>query len=205
VAHHGPALRDRREAFFHACRSARWFAPFFARTLGVPARGYHWYTSVSAAKDRFVWDGLAHPDAPLYIFGIPGRKSHGLLGSLRKYAGLTKPETMQRFEPQAPDGDASYDSVAALYDEVFADIRVRGDEWSWLGARVPAGARVLDVGCGNGALLGLLAPRISSGLGVDASARMIDRARARNASHANLGSKRSTARACRCPTPASTW
>jgi hypothetical protein len=49
------------EAFFHACRSARWFAPFFARTLGVPARGYHWYTSVSAAKDRFVWDGLAGP------------------------------------------------------------------------------------------------------------------------------------------------
>lgn len=174
------------EAFFHACRSARWFAPFFARTLGVPAHGYHWYTSVSAAPDRFVWDGLARADAPLWIFGIPGRKSHGLVGSLRKYVGLTRPEPLQRFEPQPPTGDASYDSVAALYDEVFADITVRGDEWTWLGARVPAGARVLDVGCGNGALLGLLAPRISSGFGVDASARMIDRARARNARHANL-------------------
>lgn len=174
------------EAFFHACRSARWFAPFFARTRGVPAHGYHWYTSVSAAKDRFVWDGLAGPGAPLYIFGIPGRKSHGLLGSLRKYAGLTEPEPMQRFDPQPPDGDASYDGVASLYDEVFADITVRGDEWSWLDARVPAGARVLDVGCGNGALLGLLAPRIFSGIGVDASPRMIDRARARNASSPNL-------------------
>lgn len=174
------------EAFFHACRSARWFAPFFARTTGVPAHGYHWYTSVSAAKDRFVWDGLARPGAPLYIFGIPGRKSHGLVGSLKKYAGLTRPETMQRFEPAAPAGDASYDSVAALYDEVFADIRVRGDEWAWLDARVPAGARVLDVGCGNGALLGLLAPRLASGVGVDASPRMIDRARARNAGHTHL-------------------
>jgi SAM-dependent methyltransferase len=174
------------EAFFHACRSARWFAPFFARTLGVPARGYHWYTSVSAAPDRFRWDGLAAQGAPLWIFGIPGRKSHGVLGSVRKYLGITRPETMQRFEPAAPDGDASYDSVAALYDDVFADIRVRGDEWAWLDARVPAGARVLDVGCGNGALLGLLAPRLASGVGVDASPRMIDRARVRNAAHQNL-------------------
>ena len=35
------------EAFFHACRSARWFAPFFARTFNVPASGFHWYTTVS--------------------------------------------------------------------------------------------------------------------------------------------------------------
>jgi ubiquinone/menaquinone biosynthesis C-methylase UbiE len=174
------------EAFFHACRSARWFAPFFARTLGVPAHGYHWYTSVSAARDRFVWDGLAGRDAPLWIFGIPGRKSHGPLGSLRKYLGLTPPEPLQRFEPRPPEGDASYDSVAALYDEVFEDIRVRGDEWRWLDARVPAGARVLDVGCGNGALLSLLAPRIAEGVGVDASPGMIARARARQAHHPNL-------------------
>jgi SAM-dependent methyltransferase len=174
------------EAFFHACRSARWFAPFFARTKRVPASGYHWYTSVSAAPDRFRWDGLAGPGAPLYIFGIPGRKSHGLLGSLKKYLGVTRPEPMRRFEPAAPDGDASYDSVAALYDDVFDDITVRGDEWAWLDARVPAGARVLDVGCGNGALLGLLAPRLASGVGVDASPRMIDKARARNARHTHL-------------------
>jgi len=165
------------EAFFHACRSARWFAPFFARTHGVPARGYHWYTSVSAAPDRFRWDGLAGPDAPLYIFGIPGRKSHGVLGSVRKYLGLSAPEVMQRFEPAPPAGDPSYDSVAELYDRVFADIRVRSDEWRWLDARVLRGARVLDVGCGNGALLRVLAPRIAGGIGVDASAKMIERAR----------------------------
>jgi hypothetical protein len=87
------------EAFFHACRSARWFAPFFARTFGVPAHGYHWYTTVSSAKHSFRWDWLVGPTAPLYIFGMPGRKSHGVPGSVRKYLGLAKPEAMQRFEP----------------------------------------------------------------------------------------------------------
>jgi len=174
------------EAFFHACRSARWFAPFFARTFGVPAHGYHWYTTVSSAPDRFRWDRLVGPKAPLYIFGMPGRKSHGVPGSVRKYLGLARPEPMQRFAPTPVEGDPSYDAVAELYDRVFADIRVRSDEWRWLDARVPAGARVLDVGCGNGALLNLLSPRISSGVGVDASAGMIARARTRAAGRENL-------------------
>jgi ubiquinone/menaquinone biosynthesis C-methylase UbiE len=178
--------RTGSEAFFHACRSARWFAPFFARTHGVPAHGYHWYTTVSAAPDRFRWDGLVGADAPLWIFGMPGRKSHGALGSLRKYLGIARPEQMQRFEPAPLEGDPSYDAVAEQYDRVFADIRVRSDEWRWLDARVPDGARVLDVGCGNGALLTLLAPRIASGVGVDASAGMISRARARAADLTNL-------------------
>ena len=167
------------EAFFHACRSARWFAPFFARTFGVPAHGYHWYTTVSSAKHSFRWDWLVGRKAPLYIFGMPGRKSHGVPGSVRKYLGLARPEAMQRFEPAPVEGDASYDAVAELYDRVFADIRVRSDEWRWLDARVPAGARVLDVGCGNGALLNVLGPKIASGVGVDASAGMIARARVR--------------------------
>jgi len=174
------------EAFFHACRSARWFAPFFARTFGVPTYGYHWYTTVSSAKDRFRWDGLVGPEAPLYIFGMPGKKSHGVPGTVRKYLGLALPEQLRRFEPAPPEGDPSYDAVAAQYDRVFADIRVRSDEWRWLDARIPAGARVLDVGCGNGALLKLLAPCITSGVGVDASRGMIDRARVRAASEANL-------------------
>ncbi len=174
------------EAYFHACRSARWFAPFFARTFGVPASGYHWYTTVSAARDRFRWDGLVSADAPLYIFGMPGRRSHGLPGSLRKYLGLAAPEQLQRFTPSPPTGDPSYDAVAVQYDRVFADIRVRSDEVRWLEARVPAGARVLDIGCGNGALLKMLAPRITSGVGVDASHGMIDRARERNTGDTKL-------------------
>src|SRR6185369_7862668 len=40
---------------------------------------------------------------------------------------------------------------------------------------VPAGARVLEVGCGTGDLLAALQPSV--GVGIDASPRMIERAR----------------------------
>lgn len=171
-------------AWFHSCRSARWFAPFFARTFGVPAHGYHWYTTFSAAPDRFRWEGpRPAPDAPLYVMGAPGRKSHGLLGSVLKY-GLGRSEAPRRFEPQ--HGDGSYDPVSALYAEAFTDIRIRTDEWRWLSERIPSGARLLDLGCGNGALLAQLAPQLASGVGVDASAGQLSQAGRRCAGMGNL-------------------
>src|SRR6185369_10204759 len=30
------------EAYFHCCRSARWFAPYFARTFNVRSYGFFW-------------------------------------------------------------------------------------------------------------------------------------------------------------------
>jgi len=74
-----------------------------------------------------------------------------------------------------------YDQVAELYDRAFADIRVRRDEWRWLSQRVEQAradsgrpARVLDIGCGNGALLCQLRERIALGVGVDSSRPMIE-------------------------------
>lgn len=177
------------QAYFHACRTARWFAPFFARTFQVPAHGYHWYTTVSARSDRFQWEGRASEAMrPLYIRGCPGKKSHGLLGSLAKYTA-GKLEPMKRFDPAPLEGDASYDSVAALYDDAFADITVRKAEWNWINAHLPPAAekpRVLDIGCGNGSLLLQLQDRIGPSVGADASAGMIARAQARQSRHVSF-------------------
>ncbi len=177
------------EAHFHACRSARWFAPFFARTFGVRTCGYHWYTAFSQHPDRFVLAPPWHPDtAPLFVAGCPGRKSHGPLASARKLAGAMPLERPVSFEPG--DDGGSYDPVAQDYDAVFDDIAVRHDELRWLQTHLGdaaggAALDVLDIGCGNGALLHKLAGRLRSGLGVDASAAMVDLAQRRNegASH----------------------
>jgi ubiquinone/menaquinone biosynthesis C-methylase UbiE len=168
------------EAYFHACRTARWFAPFFARAYGVPASGHHWYTTVSRRPDRYAFVPSWWPeDAPLYVVGQPGKKSHGWTGAIGKHAGVLPPTPMQRHLPAPALGGPAYDRVAAAYDLVFEDIRVRGPEWRWLDARVPDGARVLDVGCGAGGLLRALRPRIGASAGVDASPAMLERARAR--------------------------
>ena len=61
---------------------------------------------------------------------------------------------------------------------------MRRDEWRWLERRFDAlrdqgPPSVLDVGCGNGALLSALQSRIDSGVGVDVSSRFIAIAQAR--------------------------
>lgn len=172
------------QAWFHACRSARWFAPFFARTFGVVAHGYHGYTSFSTHPDRFQWEGpRRRPGQPMYVMGAPGRTSHGLLGSVLKY-GLGRREDWKTFSPT--DADQSYDAVAELYDAVFDDIRIRSDEWQWLSPRIPPGVNVLDLGCGNGALLAQLSPRIAKGVGVDASAGQLRQAQKRCETMSNV-------------------
>ena len=89
--------------------------------------------------------------------------------------------------PRPPDGDASYDHVAELYDAAFVDIRVRKDEWRWLNEHLPAGQiDMLDIGCGNGALLHALHDRIASGIGVDESSGIIERALIKNSEISNL-------------------
>jgi len=73
----------------------------------------------------------------------------------------------------------AYDAVARLYDLAFADIRVRRSEWAWVCGsleRLPRSPRVLDIGCGTGALLRAMAPAIAEGVGVDVSESMLAQA-----------------------------
>ncbi len=173
-------------AYFHCCRSARWFAPFFARTFGVKTHGYFWYTTFSKNKERYKYAG-DDASKPLYTIGCKGRKSHGLSASILKFAGQMTAEKIKAFEPKPPDGDTSYDHVAELYDAAFADIRVRRDEWKWLNEHLPKEKiDLLDIGCGNGALLNALSDRLKSGRGVDESAGMIRQAKNRNAEKKHL-------------------
>ncbi len=167
-------------ARFHACRTARWFAPFFADHYGVPTYGHHLYTTYSRRPDRYA---AVRPGDPVHVIGQPGLTSHGLRGAVGKRFGWLPPQPMRRAEPrpQAPIAarHQAYDPVAARYDETFADIRVRGPEWRWLQQRVAAGSTVLDLGCGTGALLRALSPRLRDGVGVDVSRGMLAHARRR--------------------------
>ncbi|MGB9303592.1 MAG: methyltransferase domain-containing protein [Mycobacterium sp.] len=173
-------------ACFHACRTARWFAPFFADVFGVATFGNYNYTTVSARKDRFAWAGR-HPAArrSLYMIAAPGKKSHGWSGSARKYLGCAAEPLVQSL-PTATHPDRSYDRVAELYDRAYSDIRVRDAEWRWVIDRVARARaelgrplRVLEIGCGNGALLRALddGGDIDFAIGVDSSAGMLAQAR----------------------------
>ncbi len=172
-------------AYFHCCRSARWFAPFFARTFNVDAYGFFWYTTFSRSKTKYRF--AKNNAGRLYTIGCKGRKSHGLAASAVKFSGFMPAELMKKFSPQPPAGDTSYDKVAALYDAAFTDIRVRKDEWKWINRRLPGGKlSVLDIGCGNGALLQALSDRIAYGAGVDESEAILDKARKRNKNNPHL-------------------
>ena len=75
--------------------------------------------------------------------------------------------------------EAGYDALADRFGEWMA--RVEGDPWERfvdeLADRLPEGARVLDLGCGNGAKTARLAGRFEV-TGVDISERQLELARA---------------------------
>lgn len=175
------------EAFFHACRTARWFAPFFARNFGVPASGYYWYTTFSRRSDCFrpVW---RNRDS-VYLLGCPGGTSHGRWGTLFKRAGLLS-ESIRRFHPK--DVTIAAASLALDKEREFI-LETCPAALAWIEERVstPTKIRVLDVGCGSGRLLKSLDQKLGYGAGVDSCEELIERAQA--SSHKGLGFYKSDA------------
>jgi len=51
------------------------------------------------------------------------KKSHGLIGSLKKYSNLLDMELMMSFKPREEVADTTYNKVTDLYDKVFQDIK----------------------------------------------------------------------------------
>lgn len=168
-------LSNDAKIFFHACRTARWFAPYLANHFKVPVHGYWWYTTVSATAQKFAWP----VKNKAYIVSCPGKKSHGLFASVLKYLQVTKLYPLLEFKPEDTPLDRSYDQVSELYEDTFEDLTVRRDEWGWLTAQIDflKKPKLLDIGCGNGAFLRQVASRLAEGHGVDASAGMLKMAR----------------------------
>lgn len=183
---------ENAEAYFHCCRSARWFAPYFARTKKVTSYGYHNYTAFTRSKVKY--KRIKKNDVPMYAIGCAGKKSHGWIGAFKKNVLGQGLEKLKKFDYQVEEVDRTYNKVAHLYDAVFQDIKVREDEWKWINAHLSQGNEidVLDIGCGNGALLRELAPRIKSGIGIDLSKDLLELARKNNASNLNLNFRQVT-------------
>ena len=177
------------KAYFHCCRSARWFAPFFARVFNVETFGYYYYTSFTSDKIKF--KRVTENSKNVYAMGCIGRKSHGIPGSLKKYSGMQVLEKMKSFHPEELNVDTTYNKVAELYDNVFQDIKVRKDEWKWICKHFPESKEitVVDIGCGNGALLKELSGRIKEGVGMDLSTGIIEKAKRLNANSKNISFK----------------
>lgn len=174
--------------YFYACRTARWFAPFIARTLKVTSYGFHNYTSVSLAPRHFLWEGFGDKICPMFIIACPGKKSHGLFASILKYLGFAKVERMSRYLPEEKDVDTTYNKVSELYESTFEDINVRTDELKWLEAKLKPlnPSKVLDIGCGNGAFLEQLSPNFEQGVGVDLSVAMLEQAKEKRKANGKL-------------------
>jgi ubiquinone/menaquinone biosynthesis C-methylase UbiE len=84
--------------------------------------------------------------------------------------------------PDSRAAAATADAAAARFDELSLSFRDRFGERTIARMELPAGADVLDVGCGTGAaaiLAAELVGRDGRVIGVDLSARMVMRARAR--------------------------
>lgn len=82
-----------------------------------------------------------------------------------------------------------YDLVADMYEATFEDFTVRAREWEWITNKIKAtsGAKsLLEIGCGNGAMMYRLAPYTVHAVGIDVSSRLLSYARKRNSNYLHI-------------------
>lgn len=57
---------------------------------------------------------------------------------------------MQEISDEAAQQARAFDAIGARYEAVFGTNATQSASLDWLSARLPPGARVLDLGCGTG-------------------------------------------------------
>ena len=189
-----PFATDGR-AYFHACRTARWFAPFFADVFGVAAFGNYNYTTVSTRKDRFAWAGRRPAARPsLYMIAAPGKKSHGLERQRPQVSRVRRGAFGAKYSRRGAHRPFLRSGRRALRPRVLRH-QVRDAEWRWVvdraaRARAELGRplRVLEIGCGMALCCALwtTAAISTSPSGWTAPRGMLARARKHSRDHARL-------------------
>jgi ArsR family transcriptional regulator len=125
-----------------------------------------------------VWFALPPPETP------GGSLARAVLERLPEddaTLATDRRQAAQALAERARQASESFRRKGADWDEMRAlDLPAAAVEAALLGLLPPQGlGRLLDIGTGTGRLLEVLAPRVSAGLGVDASRAMLALARAR--------------------------
>ncbi len=125
-----------------------------------------------------VWFTLPGPDT------LPGALARGILAQLPQADAVLMADRRQAarvLAERARIASESFRKKGADWDEMRAlDLPAQAVEAALLALLPQSGlGRMLDIGTGTGQMLELLAPRISSGLGIDASRAMLALARSR--------------------------
>lgn len=125
-----------------------------------------------------------HPDAWVLVRSVIATADHGAGSEAAKPGVRRWTEIFDRLAATAPDAASALYALGDpdLLGRATAEVVDRLDGWGLLGAD----RDVIEIGCGSGRFLPVLASRVRSVLGLDVSAGMVDAARRRCASLRNV-------------------